>query len=298
MKKEAHIPVLVPEIMTFFENVHIRYFFDGTLGAGGHAQKILEAHPEIELYMGCDKDLTAIEIAREKLTPWKDKVCIKQGDFAELQRYMQEENLECLDGVLLDLGLSSIQLESKSRGFSFMYDAPLDMRMDSASSLTAKEIVNKYSEKLLAEIIFEYGQEFQSKKIAKAIVLARKKKPIKTTFDLLQVIRPALRATKKKIHPATLVFQALRIYVNKELNSVLKGVLEGIKGLCPYGKIGVISFHSLEDRIVKQTFRDAKDALTILTKKPLVPSKEQKQENPKCRSAKLRFGEKKGLEVV
>jgi len=293
VSKRPHIPVLIDEVLEFFKDKTLKVFMDGTMGAAGHAKKILETHPEIEIFIGFDKDVHALEIAEKELDPWKDKLRLKNGDFASAPTYLKEEKIDCLDGVLLDLGVSSMQLDSKTRGFSFMHEAPLDMRMDTSSDLTAEKVVNEFPENKLAEIFLKYGEEFQYKKIAKAIAVARKKKRIKSTIDLVQVISPVLQRKRgrRRIHPATLVFQALRIYVNHELDSVEQGVGSAIEHLCPAGRIGVISFHSLEDRIVKNIFRSNKKA-KILTKKPLTATQEEKKANPRSRSAKLRFAEK------
>lgn len=290
---EFHVPVLLEEVLGFFKTRPLKTFFDGTVGAAGHAKQILKEHPEIELFIGCDKDVTALEIAKDTLKEWESKVRLKQGDFADINKVLKEEKIKCLDGALFDLGISSMQLDSKNRGFSFMRDAPLDMRMDHSMDLTAEKVVNELSEKELAMIFQKYGEEFRYKEIAKAIAIARKKKAIRTTFDLIQIISPALRRKKgrKRIHPATLVFQALRIYVNQELHSVEKGILDAIDSLCDLGRVGVISFHSLEDRIVKNLFRSSKQ-VEILTKKPICATEKEKRENPKSRSAKLRFAEK------
>lgn len=296
MNRPFHIPVLVQQILEFFSDVKLRYFLDGTMGAAGHAKEILENHPEIELYIGCDKDVNALEIAKEKLVPFKDKVKFKHGDFAKIDTFLQEENIKCVDGVLLDLGVSSMQLESKERGFSFMHEAPLDMRMDRRGEVTAEKVVNEYPEKVLAEIFQKYGEEFRYKQIAKAIAIARKKKRIKTTADLIHVIMPHLHRKRKRIHPATLVFQALRIFVNKELESIENGINNAIEMLCNNGKIAVISFHSLEDRIVKNIFRSS-EALEVITKKPIRPLLKEVKENPRSRSSKLRFA-KKNVEGV
>lgn len=293
MSKRPHIPVLINEVLEFFKGITLKVFMDGTMGAAGHAKRILETHPEIEAFIGFDKDVHALEIAQQELEPWKDKVHLKRGDFANALEHLKEEKIGCLDGVLFDFGVSSMQLDSKTRGFSFMHEAPLDMRMDTSAELTAEKVVNEFPENKLAEIFLKYGEEFQYKKIAKAIVTARRKKRIQSTIDLVQVISPVLQRKRgrRRIHPATLVFQALRIYVNHELDSIEQGVNSAIECLCPNGRIGVISFHSLEDRIVKNIFRSNKTT-KVLTKKPLIATQEEKKENPRSRSAKLRFAEK------
>lgn len=282
-----HKSVLLREVLEAFSGKEIRVFFEGTLGAGGHAKAILEAHPEIERYIGCDRDPRAHEIAEKVLAPWKSKVEYIHGSFAEELRSFKGN----IDGFLVDAGVSSMQLDERERGFSFMGDAPLDMRMNPDSRLTAEEIVNRYTEKELARIIFEYGEERRSRAVAKAIVEARKKRRIRTTKELVEIIKPV--ATKGKLHFATLTFQALRIEVNDELGQLQKGLKTAIEKTNAGGRLAVISFHSLEDRIVKNVFRDAKGELEILTKKPIVPSDEEMKSNVRSRSSKLRVAEKR-----
>jgi 16S rRNA (cytosine1402-N4)-methyltransferase len=282
-----HIPVLVAEVLAQFEGRKLLTFFDGTLGMGGHARALLEAHPEIETYIGCDRDPAALAKAEQALAGWKKKVRFVHGSYAEVAEWVDG----CIDGMLIDAGVSSMQLDERERGFSFQGSGPLDMRMDPTQDLTAEQIINRASEEELARIFFEYGEERRSRPIARAIVAARKKKRIRTTEELVEVIRPVARG-KKKLHPATLVFQGLRIAVNDELKGLEMGIQEGIKVLCPGGRIAVISFHRLEDRIVKNAFRSEK-AVQILTKKPIVPDRKEIRENPRCRSAKLRAAEKR-----
>lgn len=291
---QPHKPVLLREVLKVFEGKSLRLFFDGTLGAAGHASALLEAHPEIERYIGCDRDPTALELAGAALKPWGEKVELVRGAYAELPRILKEKNISCIDGFLIDVGVSSMQLDQRERGFSFMGDAPLDMRMDPEGELTAEEIVNRYSEAELARILFEYGEERRSRQVAKAIVDARRKKKIRTTKELVEIIKPV--ATRGRLHPATLVFQALRIVVNDELGQLEKGLKGAIQHTSPGGRIAAISFHSLEDRIVKNVFRDAREEVLILTKKPIGPSAEEMRANPRSRSAKLRAAERIGEE--
>ena len=281
----THIPVLMREVLEVFSDLEIRVFFDGTLGAGGHAKALLEAHPEIERYIGCDRDPRAHELAEKALTPWLDKVEFVRGSYAE----QVGEVAGCIDGFLIDIGVSSMQLDERERGFSFMGDAPLDMRMDPEGDLTAEMVVNRYSEAELARIIHEYGEERRSRQVAKAIVLVRRKRRIRTTGELVEIIKPI--AMRGRLHPATLTFQALRIVVNDELGQLERGLDAAIGKLCPGGRMAAISFHSLEDRIVKNRLRDAKDRLKILTKKPIGPSAEEMRGNPRSRSSKLRAAE-------
>ncbi len=274
------------EVLEVFEGRKVRRFFDGTLGAGGHAKELLEAHPEIECYIGVDQDPRAHEIASQNLKKYNEKLELIRGSFAEAILNIDQP----IEGFLIDVGVSSMQFDEIERGFSFRGDAPLDMRMDPENDLTAETIVNRFNEKELAKIFFEYGEERRSKKVAKAIVEARRKKRIKTTSELVKIIKPV--ATKGKLHPATLVFQALRIAVNDELGQLERGLAFAIDHMVSGGRMAAISFHSLEDRIVKNVFRDRKDRVKILTKKPIGPEKEEIKKNPRSRSAKLRAVEK------
>jgi len=275
-----HISVLRDEVVQAFEGVSLKVFFDGTLGAGGHAEAILRAHPEIERYLGCDKDPGALNLAKERLKEFKQVEFIRRS-YSELG---QE-----IDGFLIDIGVSSMQLDQKERGFSFRFDGPLDMRMDPEGDLTAEEIVNRWPEKELERIFREYGEERQARRAAEAIVKARKKRRLETTQELIDVVKPVLKWGK--IHPATLIFQALRIAVNDELGELERGLNAAIRCLKVGGRIAVISFHSLEDRIVKHRLKE-EESLQVLTKKPIVPTEKECRENPRSRSAKLRVAEK------
>jgi 16S rRNA (cytosine1402-N4)-methyltransferase len=289
-----HKPVLVDEVLAQFQDSTIQTFFDATLGAGGHAKAILEAHPEIERYFGCDRDPNALLIAKKELEKWGDKLELIYGSYGEMVKWLQQYDVRCVDGVLIDAGVSSMQLDWAQRGFSFQADGPLDMRMDPDQELSAAYIVNRYREDEIYRILKEYGEEPRARAIARQIVKCRKVKSIKTTLELVQAIRPVARG-KKHLHPATLTFQGLRIAVNDELNVLERGIEKGIEALCLGGKILVISFHRLEDRIAKNSFRKmAKEdgSIEILTKKPLAPSEKEIRENPRSRSAKLRAAKK------
>lgn len=299
----SHLSVLKTEVVQAFEGVKIATFFDGTLGAGGHAEAILQAHPEIERYIGCDRDPKAHEIARKRLGSWGEKVEFVRGSYSDLDRFLDEKKIGFIDGFLIDIGVSSMQLDQRERGFSFKGDGPLDMRMDPENPLTAEEIVNRYPEKELDRIFWEYGEERQSRRAAQAIVQARKKRPIRSTAELVEIVKPVLKWGK--IHPATLIFQALRIAVNDELGELEKGLESAIRRTGPGGRIAVISFHSLEDRIAKHRLKenewkvqkrtgDERGCLKILTKKPIEPTEEECKQNPRSRSAKLRVAEKVG----
>lgn len=294
-----HRPVLIQEVLAIFRGMEIRYFFDGTLGAGGHARSILETHPEIDLYFGCDRDGDALRIAEKELTEFKKKLRLIHGGYSHMMQWLKDADIRCVQGVLIDAGVSSMQLDFPERGFSFQADGPLDMRMDPETELTAAEIVNRCKEEDLEKILRDFGEEPRARAIARAIAAARKQGPIRTTFQMVEAIRPAARG-RKHLHFATLTFQALRIAVNDELNVLKSGVEQGIEALCPMGKIAVISFHRLEDRIVKNCLREkqrrpakkrgegAKGCLEIVTKKPVAPSGEEIRNNPRCRSARLR----------
>ncbi len=287
-----HKSVLLQEVLQVFEGKQIRVFFEGTVGAGGHARALLEAHPEVEIYFACDRDPRALEIARANLAPWEGKIEWVQGAFGDLPFFLKEKGVAAIDGFLIDVGVSSMQLDERERGFSFMGEAPLDMRMDPENPITAAKLVNDLPEAELARIFFEYGEERRSRKIAKAIVEARARRKIRTTKELVAIVHPL--GTRGRLHPATLVFQALRIAVNDELGQLKKGLEAAIEVMAPGGRIAAISFHSLEDRIVKNVFRDAKQTCGSLMKKPWVPTKEEMKKNPRSRSAKLRAVEKKG----
>ena len=284
-----HIPVLLREVLQVFEGRKLKVFFEGTVGAGGHARAILDRHPEIERYLACDRDPAALALARSRLEPWGKKVEWIRGPFDALSAYLDERGIRSIDGFLIDIGVSSMQFDEGERGFSFRTDAPLDMRMDPSEEKTAEALVNQLPEEELSRIFFEYGEEFRSRAAARAIVHARKKRRIRTTQELVSVLEPVLR--RGKIHPATKIFQALRIAVNDELGQLRRGLDAAIERLLPGGRLAAISFHSLEDRIVKWRFRE-EGRLKVLTKKPIGPSAEEMRENPRSRSAKLRAAEK------
>ncbi len=287
-----HIPVLLEESTELLLGNGGKLYLDCTLGLGGHTRRILEKNPEA-FVIGIDRDEEAIELAKENLKEFEGRFSIYKADFAYLDEVLRAEGIDKVDGILLDLGVSMLQLKSE-RGFSFQIDAPLDMRMDKEQKLTAYRVVNEYPEKELARILWEYGEERLSRKIARAIVQYRKKKPIETTKELADIVLSAYpeRLKHGRIHPATKTFQAIRIEVNKELES-LKTALEKTPDLLnPGGRLVVISFHSLEDRIVKNFFREHSRLFRILTKKPITPSEEEISMNPASRSAKLRAGER------
>jgi len=300
-----HIPVLVEEVMGFLQCEPGRTYVDATLGGGGHAFEILRRSSPDGRLIGLEWDETAIGEARNVLTPYgEDRVRIFQENFARLPGVLKEVGIDEVDGILFDLGLSSLQLDQQGRGFSFQAEGPLDMRMDRRRDLTAADFVNTLSQAALEETLSHYGEERWAKRIAKAIVQEREKRPILTTQALKTIVRQAIprRFHSRRLDPATRTFQAFRIRVNDELEN-LKVTLQGAwKLLRKGGRICVISFHSLEDRIVKETFREqarkggegsgSDPILRILTPKPVTPSEAEKKGNPRSRSAKLRCSER------
>jgi len=284
-----HKPVLLEEAVDLLLGGGGKIFVDCTVGLGGHARKILEKNPEAFL-IGIDRDPYALEIAKENLKEFDGRFSLYKANYSDFDLVLKEEGIALVDGFLFDLGVSMYQLKSP-RGFSFQRDDPLDMRMDPEDRITAYDVVNRYSEKELERIIREYGEEKKARAIAKAIVLQRSKKPIETTKELVDVILSVLKR-RGKIHPATKVFQAIRIEVNRELEH-LKIALEKVPTyLRSGGRLVVISFHSLEDRMVKKFFKEHSYQFKILTKKPITPKKEEVMQNPASRSAKLRAGVK------
>ena len=288
-----HIPVLVEEVMTFLRCEPGRTYVDATLGGGGHASEILKRIGPDGVLIGMEWDEDALSEAARALKPFGDRVRIFRENFIHVPDLIKDESV---DGILLDLGLSSIQLEKEGRGFSFRGDSPLDMRMDQRMDQTAADLVNRLSSEKLEYIISHYGEERWAKRIAKTIVQEREREPIRTTEALRKVIYRAIpkRFHSRRIDPATRTFQALRIQVNEELENLKKMLDIGWMILKRGGRICVISFHSLEDRMVKQTFRELenKGEVRILTKKPVTPSEEERKRNPRSRSAKLRCAER------
>ena len=294
MEEEKHYPVLHKEILSFFKDLKGKYIVDATLGGGGHSYLLLKNFPD-KVVIGIDKDEEAIERASQRLKEFKDRFIPVKASFKDIDKVLDTLSIPKISGALFDLGVSMFQLKTE-RGFSFQRDEFLDMRMDTSQHLRAYDVVNTYPKPMLEKILKEYGEERFYKKIANAIVEHRKKKPIETTKELADIIYklypPALK--RGRIHPATKTFQAIRIEVNNELEEIKEGVSKAIDKLEKGGIIAVISFHSLEDRIVKNIFREKKKLkeLEILTKKPITPGEEEIKENPPSRSAKLRVAKK------
>lgn len=301
---------MVKEWLSYLEGRSLRVVVDGTLGAGGHAHALLLAHPEIELFIGIDRDVYALSLAKERLATFGDRIQLLQGNFSSMRELLLKKGISHVDAILLDIGVSSMQFDLADRGFSFQYDGPLDMRMDQGQSLTAAEIVNTWGEGDLARLFRDVGEEKNWRKAAREIVRERSKEPFLSTRALAVFLENILPKKKgKSIHPATLIFQALRIAVNDELGALERVLPEAVDLLSPQGVLAIITFHSLEDRRVKHYFlREASDQqaalgsglfidrvplIEILTKKAIVPQEEEIRHNPRSRSAKLRVVRKR-----
>ena len=294
-----HIPVLKDEVINGLAIRAGDLIVDGTLGGGGHTLEIVRRFGSAVKIIAIDLDVEAITRAKKAVAEMDHDIIYRTANFQEIDKILDSLNIVNVDRVLLDLGLSSYQLEESSRGFSFLKDEPLLMTMKKKidkNDLTAREIVNNWEEKILADIIFGFGEEKYSRKIAQAIVETRKNNPIETTFELVKIIKESVGKFYKgsKIHPATKTFQALRIATNSELSNLEKVIEKGFHRLTIGGRIAIISFHSLEDRIVKKSFKELKNEgfTKIITKKPIIPTNLEITNNPKSRSAKLRIIEK------
>jgi len=306
-----HMPIMQNEVVQFLHCHRGGVYVDGTVGGGGHACKILEKSSPDGLLIGIDMDDEALHAAEKRLKDFKGRSILVKGNFADINTILKNMNIHRVDGILLDLGISSHQIETADRGFSFMLNAPLDMRMDRSSGLNAFSVINSFPEKELEKIIRTYGEEVMARRIARAISSRRKSSPIGTTGELADTIVNALPPPwrRGRTHPATRTFQAFRIFVNRELSSLYKVINCGIEMLNSSGRFVIISFHSLEDRIVKNNFRSwekgcicpsdfpacichRKPKLKILTKKPVTPGDDEIASNPRARSAKLRAAEK------
>jgi 16S rRNA (cytosine1402-N4)-methyltransferase len=289
-----HIPVLLNEVIKLLDPKENENFIDATLGEGGHTLALLQKTSPAGKVLGIDLDPETLEIAHRKLHAFGERLVLANNNFKNLEEIIADNKFKEISGIVFDLGMSSRDIDEAGRGFSFLKDEPLLMNFGSDTMLTAEHIVNGWPESELEKIIRLYGEEKFSRQIARAIIARRIVKPIKTTFDLVEVIENATPNFYHhgRIHPATRTFQALRIAVNDELNSIQKGLESSLKILSSGAKIAVISFHSLEDRIVKNFFRDNKNILKILTKKPVVPAQVEVLNNPRARSGKLRVAQK------
>jgi 16S rRNA (cytosine1402-N4)-methyltransferase len=300
-----HVPVLFQEVLTLLQPQPNGRYIDGTVGTGGHTAGLLEKSAPTGRVLALDKDPEAVQYAQQQLAIYGDRVLLLHASYAEMGTLAPQHGFSQPDGILLDLGLSSRQLDNRERGFSLMQEGPLDMRFDPTQGATAADLVNNLSEAELVDLIWKYGEDTNSRKIARLIVAQR---PFTTTTQLAQAIAAQVR-TRKRIHPATQTFQALRIAVNQELQAVETGVLAAIELLKPNGRLAIISFHSLEDRFVKETFRrlstdhtpppgfpasthDGPPIVTRITRKAIQATENEIQQNPRSRSARLRVIEK------
>ena len=310
MSEFHHISVLLEECL---EGLNIKpdgIYVDGTLGGAGHSSRIA-AELTTGMLIGIDRDPVALKAAGERLAPFGERVKLVHANFSEVAQVLQELNLSGMDGMLMDLGVSSPQLDDGQRGFSYMADAPLDMRMNGNDPFNAAQLVNTWSQAELKRILYDYGEERYAPQIAAAICRRREQKPIETTLELVDIIRSAMppAALREKQHPAKRSFQAIRIAVNDELSAVEKVMGDAIRLLKPGGRLAVITFHSLEDRIVKNAMAEAakgctcppsfpvcvcgkKPLVKIISRKPITASEEELEQNPRSRSAKLRVCEK------
>lgn len=310
MSEFQHVSVLLEECITGLNIKPDGIYVDGTLGGAGHSSRIA-AQLTTGRLIGIDRDPVALAAAGKRLEPVKDRVTLIHSNFCRIAAVLDELEIPGVDGVLLDLGVSSPQLDDGARGFSYMADAPLDMRMDSGDSLSAYDVVNGWSYEELKRILYEYGEERYAPAVAAAICRRRETAPVKTTLELVDVIRSAMpsAALREKQHPAKRSFQAIRIAVNDELNSVSRAMEAILPRLNPGGRLCVITFHSLEDRIVKNAMNEAakgctcpprlpvcvcgrKPKVRIVTRKPIISGEEELERNPRARSAKLRICEK------
>ncbi|HYA40167.1 MAG TPA: 16S rRNA (cytosine(1402)-N(4))-methyltransferase RsmH [Syntrophobacteraceae bacterium] len=306
-----HIPVMLGPVIELMNCKRGGIYVDGTIGQGGYARSILEQSAAEGVVVGMDWDGEAIERVRERLGRYGERLILEKADFAEIDRVLCKYGIREVDGIVIDLGVSSLQIEDAQRGFSFLKQGPLDMRMDRDLPQSAADIVNTLPENDLADLIYRYGEERLSRRIARAIVAARKKNRIENTSQLAELIRKVVPASRNshRIDPATRTFQALRIAVNREIDSLERFLPRALEALKPVGRLCAVSFHSLEDRVVKESFRnwakscrcpreraacecEGRPLVRLLTRKALRPSPDEVERNPRARSAKLRAVEK------
>lgn len=307
-----HVSVLLNETIDGLNINPDGIYVDGTLGGGGHAYEVCKHLSSKGRLIGIDQDSEALEAARERLSEFEDKVTMVRSNYCEIDTILKDLDIDKVDGIVLDLGVSSYQLDNLERGFSYKADAPLDMRMDTRQMITASDVVNNYSENELYRIIRDYGEDRFAKNIAKHIVMARKKKPLTTTGELSEIVKESIpmKFQAKGGHPAKKTFQAIRIEVNNELKVLKDSIDTMIEHLNPGGRICIITFHSLEDRIVKTKFRENENPCTcppdfpvcvcgkvskgkVITRKPIIPSEEEIVNNKRAKSSKLRIFERR-----
>ena len=304
-----HTPVLLEEVINGLNINKDGIYVDGTTGGGGHSKEIVSRLDKGRLIC-IDQDQRALEAAKKNLSDYLDKITFVHDNYSNINNILDNLSIDKVDGILLDIGVSSYQLDKSSRGFSYHKDAPLDMRMDRTKKLSAWNVVNEYGEKKLEDIIFNYGEERWARRIAEFIVEERKNKTIDTTLELVEVIKKAIpKGAREASHPGKKTFQAIRIEVNRELDVLEKGIEDMVDRLNPKGRLAIITFHSLEDRIVKHEYRylnkacicppelpicacDKEREVKIITRKPIIPSKKEIEINPRSRSSKLRIVEK------
>lgn len=308
-----HESVLLSECLEYLNIKSSGTYVDGTLGGGGHTSEIAIRLSDNGIIVGIDRDITAIRNAKERLDRM-NLACryeVVHDEFVNIHNILEKLSIELVDGILLDLGVSSFQLDEGDRGFSYMQDAPLDMRMDQRQTITAKEVINEYSEESLNQIIRDYGEEKWAKRIASFIAARRNQKPIETSFELVSIIKDAIpaKARREGPHPAKRTFQAIRMEVNQELQQIEQVLEIAVKHLKPGGRLCVISFHSLEDRLIKNAYKklqqdcicppqfpecqcEEQSLIRIITRKPVIPAAEEVERNPRSRSAKLRVAER------
>ena len=292
-----HVSVMLDEVMQYLAPKPGGQYIDCTLGLGGHARAILEASGFDGRLLGLDADPAALQLAGERLREFGTRAKLVHSNFEDLEQHARTSGFAEVDGVLFDLGVSSLQFGPSGRGFTFRESEPLDMRMDPSQETTAADLVSSLSERELADVIYQYGEERASRRIARSIVYRRERQPITTTDDLVSAIVSAVGGQRGRIHPATRTFQALRIAVNRELDVLPAALSQAMQLLRPGGRIVVIAFHSLEDRIIKRFFIDhsnknAPEPIDILTRRPITPSESEIRSNPRARSAKLRAGQR------
>lgn len=312
MEKEfRHTSVLLEETIEALNVKPDGVYLDGTLGGGGHACEVCRRLNDQGRFYGIDQDEAAVEAAGKRLEEFGSRVTIIRDNYCNAREALREKGVECVDGIVLDLGVSSYQLDTAERGFTYKYDAPLDMRMDQRQRLTARDIVNDYDEQSLYRIIRDYGEDQFARNIAKHIVQARMEKPVETTFELNEIIKAAIPARMRAVggHPSKRTFQAIRIECNHELDVLRDTLQDFIDMLNSQGRLCIITFHSLEDRIVKSFFREMENPCTcppefpvcicgktpygkVISRKPILPTQEEMEENPRSKSAKLRAFER------